>query len=57
MSSKFHRKRHREEKKPEEACERRIICDSNDKIFMNNSIPQDVTERETKELEKNHMQF
>lgn len=46
-----------EEKKPEEPCERRIMCDSNDKIFMNNSIPQEETERETEELEKNHVQF
>jgi hypothetical protein len=44
-------------KKPEETCERRIMCDSNDKIFMNNSIPQEETERETEELEKNHVQF
>lgn len=44
-------------KKPEEACERRNMCDSNDKIFMNNSIPQEETERETEELEKNHVQF
>jgi hypothetical protein len=36
---------------------RRIMCDSNDKTFMNNSIPQEETEREIEELEKNHVQF